>query len=163
MNTPENAAVLRDSDMAMRASVVLEALTLNKRIYKRGSISLGADVAMQSAPLVESLLKIGLFAVNIQSMVTLAGKTEDGKAPFTNIPSFLLGMAAHYATDVAPQASGSDGAVVDIDHLVKEVSKIEKAMGNIPVDRRLVEDVTSLAYAKLRENSLSHSGLSEGV
>lgn len=153
MTYNEDQAAARDGDLKMRADVVFEALMLQDRTYERHGRKLSAGVAMQSEPLVTALLKTGLFATNIQSMVTLARGTDipTGKVEFDQVPSFLLGMGAHYAVTVAPKMSGSaDGAVVDVEALIVSTEKLEEVMGDIPVDKRLVEEVCKAARLRLQ-------------
>lgn len=153
MTHTEDQAAARDGDLRMRADVVFEALMLQDRSYERHGRKLSAGVAMQSEPLVTALLKTGLFATNIQSMVTLARGRDvpAGKVEFDQVPSFLLGMGAHYAVSVAPKMSGSqDETIVDVGALIASTEKLEEVMGDIPVDRRLVEEVCKTARLRLQ-------------
>lgn len=150
MDPTEDNAVARDEEMRTRAEVVFKALTLKERVYAWRGNELPSAVAMQSEPLVTALLKTGLFAINIQSMVTLTGGPDAGKLPVEAVPSFLLGMGADYAVSVAPQMAGApEGEVIDVAQLVAAVEKLESVMGDIPVDARLISEVCGVARKQL--------------
>ena len=138
-------------ELLLRANVLLEVgLTSPYRFTRNGHV-LQADVAFQSAPLVRNLLKLGLFSMNLNSMISVNEQIEEDKLSYSRVPSFLLAVGLHYAIDVAPldPASPAEDMVISLDALDAQVARLEKTFGTIAIDTELLGIIPSLARERL--------------
>lgn len=139
-------------DRELRAEVILEAVSTCPRVFTKNGLVHPVKVAMQSTELVTNLIKLGLFSINVPNMSEMQEAADGEGISFDRVPSFILGMAVHYAVEAAPIAAepSPDGTpMVSLDDLASHVERIEEVFGTVSVDHDLVNGVARLAARRL--------------
>ena len=133
--------------------------------YTRNGLVLDATAAFQSHPLVENLLKLGIFSMNIPTMSGLEEAAHRAGVNFAAVPSALIATGIHYAISVAPRQKGFEGdeaPVICLDALAAHVAKIERELSEIHIDHGLVSSVRMAAQKRLEAGGAPQASGPEG-
>lgn len=142
----DDAAI--DDALDGRARLMIRIASTCPHLYAKDGRALTFDLAFQREALVSDLLKTGLFAMNLHRHVS-AGR-EGRSLGVGGMPSFLVASGLHYAIVAAPLEAGSAPGrpVVDVDALSRQVDRVERTFGTIPVDHALAARMSGFARAR---------------
>lgn len=131
-------------------AMVILAADKKKLLFQRSGVRVSASDVMMFESIVQDLLKVSTFCVNMHAEFNFRQRSLRRTMPGEDV---LLAAGVDYALEIIPRAevkgpAGED--VVDIDALKAFVLGIERAFGRIAIDMTLSEDIKS-SYALWRQ------------
>lgn len=122
-------------------AMVILAADKKKLLFQKAGTRVPASEIMKFESIIQDLLKISTFCVNMHAELNFRTRGSRKNAPGEDV---LLAAGMDYALDIIPRASGGGSEeedVVDIDTLKEFVESIERAFGRIVIDMTFSEDI----------------------